>query len=420
MVDSATPVTRRAVLKTGGATAVSATALAGCSTTSSTGGSSKGPILIGATIPKTGPLSSTGRSMLRGYKIGIDYINSNGGIDGREVKLIIKDDEGDPKKTRSKLQQIVSNNDVAMLWGSFSSLLVTAGSAFAENQELPFLGSTFAYMKPHEQKNYEWTFAPFPKSRDIARNTKLWFDSLGPNSPTRLAIWELNTAWGQEMADYWAQTFEGTKYDVVFRETYSVGTSDFTTLISQTKAKDIDALLSNPIPPDGITAVKQMASQNFSPKLVDFVRASDPRAWTSALGKMGNYVGSSGVGWLAGLDTTGTDALVERYHQQEDVEAGTVPIDVLGDAFGLTQVAAQALQSAGSTKNTDIKDALLQATFDTVLGKFGFTDTGMPEPGQLVPACGQWSDGAPMLVYPQTDGEYAMETVYPVPDFGSR
>jgi branched-chain amino acid transport system substrate-binding protein len=388
--------------------------------TSSSGNSSDDAILIGTTIPKTGPLSSTGTSLLTGYQLGIKHINNNGGIDGREVRLITKDDEGDPKKTRSKLQQIVSNNDVSMLWGSFSSLLVTAGSAFSEQQELPFLGSTFAYMEPHKQKDYEWTFSPFVKSRDIARNTKIWFDSLKPSPPKRLAIWELNTGWGREMANQWKQTFEGTDYEIVFQKTFPVGTSDFTTMISQTKSNDVDAVLSNPVPPDGITAVKQMADQNFAPDLINFVRASDPRAWTSALGKAGDYVGSSGVGWLAGMETTGTQTVLDLYHQQDDVAEDTVPIDVVGDAFGLTQVAAQALSSAGSTQNTDIKDALLNETFDTTLGQFSFEENGMPAEGELVPACGQWYEGDPMLVHPQTDSEYSMETKYPMPKFGDR
>ena len=59
-----------------------------------------------------------------------------------------------------------------MLWGSFSSLLVTAGSAFAENQDIPFLGEFFAYEGPHRNEGYEWTYSPFPKSRDVARSTR--------------------------------------------------------------------------------------------------------------------------------------------------------------------------------------------------------------------------------------------------------
>nr|WP_305149075.1 amino acid ABC transporter substrate-binding protein [Halobellus litoreus] len=410
--------TRRAVLQTGGATVAGAAGLAGCTTTTTSSG--EGPITIGATMPKTGPLSATGKSVLQGYELGVEYVNNNGGVDGRELELIVKDDEGEAKTARTKLREIVSNNDVAMLWGSFSSLLVTAGSAFAEQQELPFLGSTFAYMEPHEEKDYEWTFAPFMKSRDIARATKEWFDTLQPEPPRRLAIWELNSGWGNEMAEYWTDTFEGTDYEVVFREKYSLGTSDFASLISQTKSKNADAVLSNPVPPDGITAVRQMKTQGYNPKLINFVRASDPRSWISALGDTGNYVGSSGVGWLGGLDTTGTDDLLDLYHEQDGVSEDAVPIDVVGDAFGLVQVAAQALEAAGSTENTEIQNALREERFDTVLGKFGFDDTGMPAQGEITPACGQWYEGDPMLVHPETDSEYSVDTVYPMPPFDGR
>jgi hypothetical protein len=134
------------VLKTAGASAVLGRAgLAGCSSDGDGDGGGDGgdgggyggdggstttttaePIVIGATMPQTGPLSSTADAMITGYDIGVDRINDEGGIDGREVELILRDDKSEAREVRNQLQQIVSENDVAMLWGSFSSLLVTS------------------------------------------------------------------------------------------------------------------------------------------------------------------------------------------------------------------------------------------------------------------------------------------------------
>lgn len=433
MTGSDRRVDRRTVLKLGAASGL--TTLAGCAsgsggggadgsggTTGTTVGSPSGssePITIGTTLPETGSFSSMGKHLRAGYEIGIEYINDNGGIDGRPVDLIIKDDESEAKKTRSGLSEIVSNNDVAMLWGSFSSLLVTAGSAFAESQGIPFIGTTFGYQEPHQEKNYKWTFAPFPKSRDQARATKAWFDAL-EEGPRRVAIWEVNSGWGAELADHWESSFEGTDYEVVLRQKYQIGNSDFTTLISQTQDANADAILSNPVPPDGITAAKQLKQQSYTPKLVDFIRATDPQAWTTALGATGDYFSSSGVGWLAGLDTTGTSTLMERYHEREGTSADAVPVNAVGAAFTVAQVAASALRAAGSTDHSAVRDGLLNQQFDTVMGKFGFDDTGMPKKGEMVPAVRQWKDGKQMLVHPDPDGDYAMDPVYPMPDLGDR
>jgi len=385
--------------------------------TSSSGSSET--VTIGATLPQTGSLSSSAKLIETGYRLGVEKINENGGIDGKDVELIIRDDESTAKKVRSNLQQIVSNNDVDMLWGSFSSLLVTAGSAYAEQQKLPFLGTTFAYMKPRVEQNYQWTFAPFGTSRDFARATKAWFDSI-EDGPQRVAIWELNTGWGAELADYWEEKLGGNGYEIVLREKYELGAKDFSTLISQTQSADADAVLSNPVPPDGITAVKQMKSQGWTPKLVDFIRAFDPTAWHSALGKTGEYVSSTGTGWLPGLDTNGTEELIQRYRDQDGVDSDAVPLNMVGDGYSVTQVAATALRAAGSTENTAIQDALLNETFDTVLGEFGFNEHGMAKEGQLVPAVGQWKDGEQKLVHPNPDGPHTMDTVYPMPDFSER
>ncbi|MFD1600165.1 hypothetical protein [Halobellus rarus] len=44
----------------------------------------------------------------------------------------------------------------------------------------------------------------------------------------------------------------------------------------------------------------------------------------------------------------------------------------------------------------------------------------MPAQGEITLACGQWYEGDPMLVHPETDSEYSIETVYPMPPFDDR
>lgn len=392
----------------GGASAIG---LAGC-TSGIGGGGTDETIKIAATVPLTGPFSTSGKQMKRGYELGVDRINDEGGIDGREVELLLEDDGSDPKQVREKLTEITSSDDIAMIWGSFTSLLTTAGSAFAESQGTPFLAISFAYEKPHREKSFEWTYAPFPKTRDIVAATQRLLDSIpGGDRPSNVAIAELNSGWGSEMANGWEDSLSGAGYEVVAREKYSRGTKDFSTIISKFESGGAEAVIGNPIPPDGITLVKQMKSAGFAPTVSMLVRAAAPQAWGAALGADGNYATFT-PGWLPALTSNGNEAFKSSYADSVEDASGQIPVNV-GTSYNLAQVAGQALADAGSTDSGELQASLDGSQFETIIGSFGFDEYGMPAEGDLICPVAQWQDGKQRLVTP-TDHENAMDLQYPV------
>lgn len=411
---------RRRYLKATGATGVVAVSgVAGCleSFGGSSGQSSSDSIVIASTIPENGQFSSVGPDLKRGYKLGIERMNEQ--LD-REVKFVYKDDKSDPEEVRKQLKQMTSNNDVTMIWGSFSSLLVPPGSAFAEQNDIPFLGAFFAFEQPHRNEGYEWTFAPFPKSRDVARSTKGLLELVPENErPKRVGIWEPNSGWGNEQSNYWEKKLSGAGYDIVLREKFEIGSKDFSTLISKSKSQNVEVLLSVPTPPGGIAAVKQMQDNGWSPKVLEFVRAADPSAWWSALKQQGAYALMC-PGWVPGLTGNGNEDLWNAYSEQYNLgDKDLIPVAV-GGSYNLAQVALQAIQAADSTAPDDIRSALRKEQFKTVMGEFGFQKNGLPAKGELTAPIGQWWDGGQHLAYPESNSNRAIDFEYPIPPWNER
>src|SRR6202162_164402 len=56
------------------------------------------PILIGYLPALTGPSSSTGIGINRGVQLAVQEINAAGGIDGRQIELIVRDTQSEPTK----------------------------------------------------------------------------------------------------------------------------------------------------------------------------------------------------------------------------------------------------------------------------------------------------------------------------------
>lgn len=77
------------------------------------GSSSKGDILIGTSLPLSGPAAYAGRATLESLLMYIDFINKKeGGVNGRQIKLIAEDDGYDPGKTVQAVRKLVTIDNV--------------------------------------------------------------------------------------------------------------------------------------------------------------------------------------------------------------------------------------------------------------------------------------------------------------------
>src|SRR5262245_54217466 len=80
-------------------------------------GASATEIKLGQTVPLSGPVSVAG---VQGYAslAYFDAINKAGGINGRQVKLIMLDDGYSPPKTVEVTRRLVEEDNVLMMYGS--------------------------------------------------------------------------------------------------------------------------------------------------------------------------------------------------------------------------------------------------------------------------------------------------------------
>ncbi|HEY0542326.1 MAG TPA: ABC transporter substrate-binding protein, partial [Actinoallomurus sp.] len=105
----------------------------------SSGGDTKKPIVIGASLPLTGDFAQPGNEAKRGYEVWRDMVNAKGGILGRQVQLKITDDASSQDTVVSDYTKLITQNKVDLLLGTFSSLLNYAASAVAEKNGMVFV-----------------------------------------------------------------------------------------------------------------------------------------------------------------------------------------------------------------------------------------------------------------------------------------
>lgn len=98
-----------------------ATALLASTSALSEPGVTNDAITLGQSTALSGPLGDLGQEVLKGSKAYFDALNARGGINGRKIVLISKDDAYDPKKTVENVEAFIAGGETFALFGTFGT-----------------------------------------------------------------------------------------------------------------------------------------------------------------------------------------------------------------------------------------------------------------------------------------------------------
>jgi branched-chain amino acid transport system substrate-binding protein len=77
----------------------------------------------------------------KGWRLALDEINAGGGVDGKKLEVISKDDGGKPADAVTAANELVASDGVVMLAGTFFSNIGLAVSDFAKQKKILFLAA---------------------------------------------------------------------------------------------------------------------------------------------------------------------------------------------------------------------------------------------------------------------------------------
>jgi branched-chain amino acid transport system substrate-binding protein len=143
-------------------------AVAACgSSSSSGGGGSSGPIQVGGLTLLTGEFATFGQGALQGLKAGVDEVNSNGGVNGQQFKLVVADSTSDPVDAIPAAKKIINIDKVVFEDGVAGPLADATVNLFTK-QKIPFLtpGGDVNFDKNTDP--YVWRLTPSDTQLGVA------------------------------------------------------------------------------------------------------------------------------------------------------------------------------------------------------------------------------------------------------------
>ena len=118
-------------------------------------------IRLGQTVPFSGPVSVAG---VAGYTslAYFDAVNKAGGINGRQVKLIVLDDGYSPPKTVEATRRLVEDENVLMMYGSVGTPTNAAVQKYLNVKKVPQLFITTGASRFRDPRTFPWTIGFIP------------------------------------------------------------------------------------------------------------------------------------------------------------------------------------------------------------------------------------------------------------------
>lgn len=146
------------------------------------------PIRIGSTLALTGPLAATSLVHKVVGEIYVEQLNKRGGLLGRQVEWIVRDDQSKPDLARTLYEQLVTADKVDLLMGPYATGAILSAMGVAQRYNKVLVHHTFGIpsMAKYEMQFPAWSLGPEPGT--TVPNTV--FDALAasPKPPKTIAV----------------------------------------------------------------------------------------------------------------------------------------------------------------------------------------------------------------------------------------
>ncbi|WP_403021334.1 ABC transporter substrate-binding protein [Salinibacterium sp. GXW1014] len=333
--------------------AASVLALAACSSPGGGGGDAQDvpgvtedKIVIGTHQPLTGPAAAGFSSISAATSAYFDYINDNGGINGREIEFIVKDDGYNPANTQTVVRDLVLQEEVFAILGGLGTPTHSAVIDFLNENEVPDLFVSGGSPMWDQPEKYPWTFGY--NSEYIAEAAILahYAQTEMPDGTYCM--------FGQD--DDFGDDFEKGALEILgadglaASERYSVANQDVTAQISALKAANCDVVFLASINGFTALAVGTAAQLGFFPQWMatsaggDYGTLEKDYLQENAPLLLENFIST----FYLSLETNQDDPWIEHFQMVQDEYNGGGEIGG-NDIFGMNMayMFAEALAAAG-------------------------------------------------------------------------
>jgi branched-chain amino acid transport system substrate-binding protein len=314
-------------------------------------------IKVGYVGALSGLSAKSGEAITRGLEVAIDEINAKGGVLGKKLVLVKRDDESNPAKGQIAARELIQNEKVAVIFGGIDTPVAMAIVPIANKEKVPYIGTWAAgtaITRNGANPNYVFRVSAVDELVDKAL-INYAMKTYGSKKPGYMLI---NNPWGESNE-------KGLNAAVAERKITSAGAEKFeekdvemTSQLSRLKAAGADSiiLVSNAGP--AAQVMKSIERMNWNVPVIShwgisggrFPELAGPMAQKVVFIQTYSYFGQQGE-----VGKTMVASLMKKYPDIKTV-GDIVPPVGYANAYDAMQLTALAMTLGGGLSGDQIRE----------------------------------------------------------------
>lgn len=316
------------------------------------------PIKIGLSGPFTGGSSSMGVSMRDGVKLAVAEINKAGGVLGRELVLVERDDEAKNELGVQIAQELINKESVVATLGYINTGVALASQRFYQEAQIPVInnvatGSVIStqFAPPKFEENYVFRTS----AKDLIQAEMIAAEAVEKRGFKKLAILADSTNYGQLGREDLEKALAKRSVKPVAEEKFNIKDVDMTAQLLRAKEAGAEAILTYAIGPELAQIANGMGKLGWKVPMIG--------SWTLSMSSFIDNAGPNGEGalmpetFIQDPTTPKRKAFIEAYQAAYKVDRIPSPVSA-AQGYDSVYLLAAAIKQAGSTEGPKIKAAL--------------------------------------------------------------
>lgn len=314
------------------------------------------PIKIGVSGPYTGGSAPMGVSMRDGVKLAVAEINAAGGLLGRQIQLVERDDEAKNERGVQIAQELINKEKVVATVGFINTGVALASQRFYQEAKIPVInnvatGTVITKQFEKEKDNYIFRTS----AADKIQAKMIADEAVDKQKFTKVAILADSTNYGQLGREDLEKVLADKKVTPVAVEKYNIKDVDMTAQLLKSKQGGAQAVLTYGIGPELAQIANGMEKLNWHVPIIG--------SWPLSMGNFIDNSGKNGNGarmpqtFIQDGNTPKRKAFIEAYQKAYKVDRMPSAVSA-AQGYDSILLLAAAIKQAGSTDGDKVRAAL--------------------------------------------------------------
>ncbi len=319
------------------------------------------PIKLGFPVPLTGAYATEAQDQQAGAEVAVAEINASGGVLGRKVELLVRDDKLKPDEAARRAKELIENEGVELMAGVFSAACQLAVNEQCKLRGIPYMStgqSNEIIQKPDDSiHTYHEAVDPYQNSQAVG-------NYVGMNMGRRWYFLVADYSWGWQMTDGFRRKGREFNFVDVGETKHPLGTADYSSYMPRILAAKPDVLIVNNFGKDQVNSLKQIAAFGLKKKM----RVVCPVFVQS--GRLGagdeiydGVIGGGSYYWEMDHPTS------KQFVQAFQKTFNRPPSDYSGYAYSGVKELLSGVNRAGSLDPLKLAEAIENRTYDNYKGQ---------------------------------------------------